>query len=89
MYVRPLMGLLVKRVVWHAVSDDADLSLRVKGQCGIMAREQDVSYITVQGAVNQPLATPTMAIHARTLTLALDGNARTGSFLMPSLIFSL
>jgi hypothetical protein len=87
--LHPLMGLRVKRVVWHAVSDDAVLSLRVKGQCGIMAREQDVSYITVQGAVNQPLATPTMAIHARTLTLALDGNARTGTFLMPSLIFSL
>ena len=84
-----LMGLRVKRVVWHAVSDDADLSLRVKGQRGIMSLEQDLSHITVQGAINQPLATPTMAIHARTLTLVLDGTARTGTLLMPSLIFSL
>ena len=87
-HLHPLMGLRVKRVVWHAVSDDANLSLRVKGQCGIMARERDVSHITVQGAINQPLATPTMAIHARTLSLALDGTARTGTLLMPVLIFS-
>ena len=83
-----LMGLRVKRVVWHAVSDDADLSLRVKGQRGIMSLEQDLSHITVQGAINQPLATPTMAIHARTLTLVLDGTARTGTLFMPSFIFS-
>lgn len=86
--LHPLMGLRVKRVVWHVVCDDADLSLRVKGQRGIMAREQDLSHITVQGAINQPLATPTMAIHARTLTLVLDGTARTGTLFMPSFIFS-
>lgn len=87
--LHPLMGLRVKRVVWHVVSDDADLSLRVKGQTGIMALEQDVSQIIVHGAINQPLASPTMAIHARTLTLALDGTARNGTLLMPSLIFSI
>ena len=86
--LHPLMGLRVKRVVWHLVSDDADLSLQVKGQTGIMALEQDVSQIIVQGAINKPLASPTMAIQARTLTLALDGTARTGTLLMPSLIFS-
>ena len=86
--LHPLMGLRVKRVVWHLVSDDADLSLQVKGQTGIMALEQDVSHIIVQGAINKPLASPTMAIHARTLTIALDGTARTGTLLMPSLIFS-
>jgi hypothetical protein len=86
--LHPLMGLRVKRVVWHAVSNDADLSLRVKGQRGIMSLEQDVSHITVQGDINQPLATPTMAIHARTLTLVLDGTARTGTLFMPSFIFS-
>lgn len=86
--LHPLMGLRVKRVVWHVVSDDADLSLQVKGQTGIMALEQDVSQIIVQGSINKPLASPTMAIHARTLTLALDGTARTGTLLMPSLIFS-
>ena len=87
--LHPLMGQAVRRVVWHVVSDDADLSLRVMGQRGIMAREHDVSHITVQGAIDQPMASPTMAIHARTLTLALNGTARTGTLLMPSLIYAL
>ena len=85
--LQALMGHAVKRVVWHVVSDDADLSLCVKGQRGIMSQDLDLSLITVQGAIDQPLASPTMAIHARTLTLTLDGTARTGTLLLPSLVY--
>jgi hypothetical protein len=82
-----LMGHAVKRVLWHVVSDDADLSLCVKGQRGIMSQDLDLSLITVQGAIDQPLASPTMAIHARTLTLMLDGTARTGTLLLPTIVY--
>ena len=85
--LQALMGHAVKRVVWHVVSDDADLSLCVKGQRGIMSQDLDLSLITVQGAIDQPLASPTMAIHARTLTLTLDGTARTGTLLLQSLVY--
>ena len=83
----PLMARAVKRVVWHVSGDEVSLTLRVTGQRGIMAQEIEVSLITVVGAVNQPLATPTMALHARSLTLSLDGEARTGTLLLPSLIY--
>ena len=83
----PLMARAVKRVVWHVSGDEVSLTLRITGQRGIMAQEIEVSLITVVGAVNQPLATPTMALHARSLTLSLDGDARTGTLLLPSLIY--
>lgn len=81
-----LMGMPVRRVVWHVVSDEADVTLRVAGQRGIMSRDWNVSHMTVQGAIDHPLAAPTMAIQARTLTLAIQGRARTGSLLLPTLI---
>ena len=82
-----LMGHPVNRVVWHVVSDDAELSLRVRGQLGIMSQDRDVSLITVHGAIVQPLASPTMSIHARTLTFSLDGTARTGALLLPTIVY--
>ena len=81
------MGSLVKRVVWHVVSDDADLTLRVTGQRGIMSRDWIVSHMTVQGAIDHPLASPTMSVHARTLALALEGQALTGTMILPTLIY--
>lgn len=82
-----LMDHPVKRVVWHVVSDDAELSLRVRGQRGIMSQDRDVSLITVHGAIDQPLASPTMSIHARTLTFTLDGTALTGTLLLPTIVY--
>ena len=82
-----LMDHPVKRAVWHVVSDDAELSLRVRGQRGIMSQDRDVSLITVHGAIDQPLASPTMSIHARTLTFSLDGTARTGTLLLPTIVY--
>ena len=82
-----LMDHPVKRVVWHVVSDDAELSLHVRGQRGIMSQDRDVSLITVHGAIEQPLASPTMSIHARTLTFSLDGTARTGTLLLPTIVY--
>ena len=81
--LHPFMGQSTRRVVWHVVSEDADLSLLVKGQCGIMAQERDVSLMTVKGAIDLPLASPTVAVQARTLTFNLDGNARTGTLILP------
>ena len=82
-----LMDHPVKRAVWHVVSDDAGLSLRIRGQRGIMSQDRDVSLITMHGAIDQPLASPTMSIHARTLTFTLDGTARTGTLLMPTIVY--
>ena len=85
--LHPFMGSSVKRVVWHVVSDDADLTLRVTGQRGIMSRDWIVSHMTVQGAIDHPLASPTMSVHARTLALALEGQALTGTMILPTLIY--
>jgi len=41
----------------------------------------------VSGAVNQPLAAPTMAIRGRTVTLAMTGMASSGTMLMPTLLY--
>ena len=85
----PLMAEAVHRVVWHLSGSDVDLTLKVLGQRGIMAQDSDVSVITVAGAVDQPLATPTMAVRSRTLRLSLDGEARSGTLLLPTLVYSL
>jgi hypothetical protein len=86
--LHPLMGQAVHRVVWHVVGEDVSLTLRVTGQRGIMAQDADVNVTTVVGRVEQPLAAPTLAIRARTLRLAIDGEALTGTLLLPTLIYS-
>ena len=86
--LNPLMARTVKRVVWHLSSDEVSLSLRVVGQRGIMAQDIAVSITQVAGAVSQPLAAPTPAWRARTLRLSLTGEARTGTLLMKTLIYS-
>ena len=48
-----------------------------------------MSAIIVTGAVDQPLATPTMAVRARTVRLMLDGVARSGTLVLPALLYSL
>ena len=87
--LHPLMGERVHRVVWHLSGDELDLTLRVTGQRGIMAMEGDVSVVTVTGSVQQPLATPTVTVPCRTLRLSLEGMARSGTLLLPTLIYSL
>ena len=84
----PLLGEAVHRVVWHLSGSEVDLTLKVVGQRGIMSQDSDVSVITVAGAVDQPLAAPTMAVRARTVRLALDGMARSGTLLLPALVYS-
>ena len=86
--LHPLMGRAVNRVVWHVVSDIADLSLKVTGQRGIFSQDCDLSVMSVDGEVRQPLASPTMAIRARTLCLEMEGQARSGTLLLPTLIYS-
>lgn len=87
-HLHPLMGRAVNRVVWHVVSDDADLSLKITGQRGIFSQDCDVSVMSVDGEVRQPLASPTMAVNARTLCLEVEGQARSGTLLLPTLIYS-
>ena len=87
--LHPLMAKPIRRVVWHVVSDDADLTLRVNGQRGIMAQDGEVSRILVEGSVDQPLASPTVMIPARTITLQMTGTASTGTLLLPFLAYSL
>ena len=77
-----LMGHAVHRVVWHVLSDEADLLLKVTGQRGIMSQDQDVSVLTVTGPISQPLAAPTLAVQARTLRLELTGTARSGTLVI-------
>ena len=86
--LEPLMGRVVKRVVWHLSGGPVDLTLRVTGQRGIMAGDSDVSRMMVTGTVDQPLATPVMTVPCRTLRLLLDGEARTGTLLLPTLFYS-
>ncbi len=83
-----LMARAVRRVVWHVVSDGAELSLQVIGQRGIMAQDESVGLVTVSGAINQPLAFAPMAVRARTLRLEVSGTATTGTLLQPTLIYS-
>lgn len=84
----PLRGRVLHRVVWHVVSDGADLELRVTGQQGIMAREFVASVITVNGAIDQPLAAPTVAVQPRTVRFSLTGTASSGTLLLPSLLYT-
>ena len=56
---------------------------------GVMTGDIILSRMTVTGAVSQPLASPTMARQARTLRLSMTGEARTGSLLLPTLIYTL
>ena len=84
-----LLGVAVRRVVWHVSSDAASLTLKVIGQRGIMAQDSDVSVTTVAGAVNQPLASAPVAMRARTIRLSVTGEAVTGTLLLPTLIYSM
>lgn len=84
----PLLAMVVRRVVWHVMSDGAELSLQVIGQRGIMAQDQTVSLVAVNGAIDQPLATAPLAVRARTLRLEVNGAATSGTLLLPTLIYS-
>jgi hypothetical protein len=84
----PLMARRLRRVVWHLVSDAAELNLGVMGQRGIMAQNQEVSHMIVRGAIDQPLASPVMSIPARSMTLHVTGTATTGTLLLPFLAYS-
>lgn len=84
----PLLGEAVRRVVWHVSGSEMDLTLKVVGQRGIMSGDSDVSTITVTGDADQPLATPVMAVPSRTVRLSLDGMARSGTLLLPTLVYS-
>ena len=86
--LHPLMGRALHRMVWHVSGDDVALTLKVTGQRGIMAQDCDMSVTRVTGMVDQPLATPTVAWRARTLRLAIDGTARSGTLLLPTMIYS-
>lgn len=86
--LHPLMGRALHRMVWHVSGDDVALTLKVTGQRGIMAQDCDMSVTRVTGMVDQPLATPTVAWRARTLRLAIDGTARSGTLLLPTIIYS-
>lgn len=83
-----LMWRAVGRVVWHVVSDEATLMLKVTGHRGIMAQERDLSVTTVSGMIDQPLAAPAMAVRARTVGLAVDGTASSGTLLLPVVLYS-
>ena len=84
----PLLAEAVRRVVWHLSGSEVNLTLKVVGQRGVMSGDSDVSVITVEGSVDQPLATPVMAVRSRTVRLALDGMARSGTLLLPTLVYS-
>lgn len=84
-----LMARVIKRVVWHVRGDDVDLTLRVMGQRGIMAMEHNVSTIAVSGGVEQPLATAPMAVPARMVRLNLAGQARPGTLILPTILFTI
>ena len=86
--LHPLMGQAVHRILWHVVGEQVSFTLRVTGQRGIMAQDTDVNVTTVAGTVEQPLAAPTLAIRTRTLRLAVDGEALTGTLLLPTLVYS-
>lgn len=86
--LHPLMGKALHRMVWHVRGDDVALTLKAIGQRGIMALECDMSVLNVTGRVDQPLATPTMAWRTRTLRLTIDGSARSGTLLLPTITYS-
>ena len=81
------MGAPVGRVLWHISAPESDLTLRLVGQRGVMAGDADMSVITVTGAVNQPLAVPVVRWPSRTVRLSLSGTARSGSLLLPTVLY--
>ena len=85
--LHPLLGEAVRRVVWHVNGSNVELTLKVVGQRGIMAEDSDVCVMTVTGMVEQPLATPMVAVRSRTVRLQLDGVAATGTLLLPTLLY--
>ena len=83
-----LMGEWVRRVSWHVSGADVSLALRVTGQRGIMSQDVPMSEVTVAGTVDQPLASPVVVRPARTVRLSVSGLARTGTLLLPTLLYS-
>lgn len=83
-----LMGQPLCRLVWHVRGRGLALTLQAIGQRGIMALDVDVSRIVVNGDVEQPLATPTVATRMRTLRLDVSGMASTGTLLLPCLVYT-
>ena len=81
------MGAPVGRVLWHISAPECDLTLRLVGQRGVMAGDADMSVITVTGAVNQPLAAPVVRWPSRTARLVMSGTARSGSLLLPAVLY--
>ena len=86
--LHPLMGEAVRGVVWHLSGDEVSLTLKLLGQRGVMAGESEVSVMNVSGAVDTPLASPTMACRPRTLRLEMTGEASSGTLLLPTLVYS-
>lgn len=84
----PLMARAVKRVVWHVSGSEVDLTLNVTGQRGIFTQDREVSTMVISGEASQPLATAPMAVRARTMTLAMTGQATPGTLLLPVLLYS-
>ena len=83
-----LMGNRIRRVVWQVKGENVSLTLKVTGQRGIMAQDQDVCVMTVNGAVDQPLACATMVLPARTFQLTATGEATSGTLLLPCLLYT-
>ena len=86
--LNPLMARTVKRVVWHLADDEVSLSLRVVGQQGIMAQDIDMSITQVAGAVRPTSGGSHAGFVSAPLRLSLTGEARTGTLLMKTLIYS-
>ncbi len=82
-----LMARAVMRVVWHLMSGNASLELCVTGQRGIMAQDSPVGRTVVDGAIDQPLAAPVIAVQARTVRLEMTGTATSGTLLLPPVIY--
>ena len=85
--LNPLLGKSLGRVVWHVSGQATDLTLKVNGQRGILSQNCEVSAVTVSGDIDQPLATAPMAVRARTLRLQVTGTARSGTLLLPTLLY--
>ena len=54
---------------------------------GIMAQDCPVGRTVVDGAIDQPLAAPVIAVQARTVRLEMTGTATSGTLLLPPVIY--
>ena len=85
--LNPLLGSSLGRVVWHVSGEATELTLQVTGQRGIMAQDREVSLVTVTGQIDQPLAAAPVRWPVRSLRLAVAGTARSGTLLLPTILY--